>query len=282
MNECTGKTYKLLNMPEGHVIHRLAHAFNQDFRGVELEVSSPQGRFSEQSSQLDGHQLERAEAWGKHLFLLFDAPTPESIIYIHLGLIGQFLFEDPDSRRGQIRLHISNGQLAANLRGPQWCRLISEAEYEAVLAKVGWDPLREGTDPAPLRAKVQRSKRAIGSLLMDQKLFAGVGSIYRTEVLFRQRIEPGRAGSEISDEEFAGIWSDLVQLMDYGVEVGKIDTVADEHTPEAMGRDPRKDDHGGEVYVYRRAGLDCYVCGTPVSSRILEGRKLYWCKTCQA
>ena len=64
MNECTGKTYKLMNMPEGHVIHRLAHAFNQDFRGVELEVSSPQGRFSEQSSQLDGHQLERAEAWG--------------------------------------------------------------------------------------------------------------------------------------------------------------------------------------------------------------------------
>lgn len=269
-------------MPEGHVIHRLAHAFNQDFRGMDLEVSSPQGRFAVEASQLDGYRLERAEAWGKHLFLIFDAPSPEHIVYIHLGLIGQFLFEDPDSRRGQIRLHISNGQLAANLRGPQFCRLMTEADYEAVLRRVGWDPLRAGTDPAELKAKVQRSQRAIGSLLMDQKLFAGVGSIYRTETLFRQRIEPGRAGAELSDEEFAGIWQDLVQLMDYGVEVGKIDTVSPEHTPEAMGRDPRKDDHGGEVYVYRRAGQPCYVCGTPVAARIMEGRKLYWCPTCQS
>ena len=269
MNESTGNTYKLFNMPEGHVIHRLAHAFNRDFRGMELEVLSPQGRFAQEASQLDGHRLERAEAWGKHLFLLFDTEAPENIVYIHLGLIGQFLFEDPESRRGQIRLHISNGQEAANLRGPQFCRLMTEADYEAVLARVGFDPLREGTDPSALRVKVQRSKRAIGSLLMDQKLFAGVGSIYRTETLFRQRIEPERPGTQISDDEFADIWSDLVQLMKYGVDVGKIDTVSPEHTPEAMGRDPRKDDHGGEVYVYRRAGLPCYVCATPVASRIM-------------
>jgi len=48
-----------------------------------------------------------------------------------------------------------------------------------------------------------------------------------------------------------------------------------------MGREPRKDDHGGEVYVYRRAGLPCYVCGTPVAERVMEGRNLFWCPTCQ-
>src|SRR5699024_4242605 len=90
ITECTGKTYKLFNMPEGHVIHRLAHTFNQDFRGMDLEVSSPQGRFAAEAKQLDGWRLERAEAWGKHLFLLFDAPSPTHIIYVHLGLIGQF------------------------------------------------------------------------------------------------------------------------------------------------------------------------------------------------
>ncbi|HHT59299.1 Fpg/Nei family DNA glycosylase [Corynebacterium stationis] len=268
-------------MPEGHVIHRLAHTFNRDFRGMDLQVSSPQGRFAAEAEQLDGHRLERAEAWGKHLFLLFDAPSPSHIVYIHLGLIGQFLFEDPDTLRGQIRLHISNGEQAANLRGPQWCRLITEEEYEAQLAKVGWDPLIAGTDPAPLQAKVQRSKRAIGSLLLDQGLFAGVGSIYRTEVLFRQQIVPFRPGNELSDAEFSALWQDLVALMQDGVDVGRIDTVAPEHTPEAMGRDPRKDDHGGEVYVYRREGLPCYVCGTPVVSRIMEGRKVFWCATCQ-
>jgi len=48
-----------------------------------------------------------------------------------------------------------------------------------------------------------------------------------------------------------------------------------------MAREPRKDDHGGEVYVYRRAGLPCYVCGAPVSQRVMEGRNLFWCPVCQ-
>ena len=55
----------------------------------------------------------------------------------------------------------------------------------------------------------------------------------------------------------------------------------DEHSPEAMDRPPRKDDHGGEVYVYRRAGDPCYVCGTPIASAVVEGRNLFWCPDCQ-
>lgn len=70
--------------------------------------------------------------------------------------------------------------------------------------------------------------------------------------------------------------------MNYGVEHGRIDTVRAEHSPEAMGREPRKDDHGGEVYVYRRAGLPCYVCGTPIAEQVMEGRNLFWCPTCQS
>src|SRR5699024_1112564 len=90
-----------------------------------------------------------------------------------------------------------------------------------------------------------------------------------------------RLGNELSDAEFSALWQDLVALMNDGVAAGRIDNVAPEHTPEAMGRDPRKDDHGGEVYVYRREGLPCYVCGTPVFSQIMEGRKVFWCPTCQ-
>jgi endonuclease-8 len=66
-----------------------------------------------------------------------------------------------------------------------------------------------------------------------------------------------------------------------GVKVGRIDTVRPEHLPEVTGRAPRQDRHGGEVYVYRRAGLPCLVCGTPVAAGDLAGRKLYWCPTCQ-
>jgi formamidopyrimidine-DNA glycosylase len=77
------------------------------------------------------------------------------------------------------------------------------------------------------------------------------------------------------------MWDDLVDLMAYGVGTGRIDTVRDEHTPEAMGRPPRVDDHGGEVYVYRRTGQPCLVCGSIVKTKVLEGRNLFWCPTCQ-
>ena len=77
------------------------------------------------------------------------------------------------------------------------------------------------------------------------------------------------------------MWDDLVFLMEYGVRTGRIDTVRPEHEPEAMGRPPRVDDHGGEVYVYRRDGQPCHVCGSTVRTKILEGRNLFWCPTCQ-
>jgi endonuclease-8 len=69
--------------------------------------------------------------------------------------------------------------------------------------------------------------------------------------------------------------------MRYGLRRGRIDTVRPEHTPAAMGRPPRQDRHGGEVYVYRRTGMPCLVCGTPVRTEVLATRNLFWCPTCQ-
>ncbi len=268
-------------MPEGHVIHRLARDLNAGFTGGALEVTSPQGRFSAEAELLDGHRIVRAEAVGKHLFIEFDAPHPEHIIYIHLGLIGQLTFEPAEELRGQIRLRIRAGDVAAHLRGPQWCRLITEEEYAEIRARSGEDPIRGDADPEALWPRVHRSRRTIGSQLMDQKLFAGVGNIYRAETLFRLGISPFLPGTRLTKAEFDSIWLDLVGLMAEGVESGRIDTVRADHTPEAMGREPREDDHGGEVYVYRRAGLPCYVCGTPISHRVMEGRNLFWCPSCQ-
>ena len=235
---------------------------------------------------MDGSELIQAEAYGKHLFLHFSAATPAHIVHIHLGLIGKLYFEDADAEWGQIRLHITLADAApsapaANLRGPQWCRLITEEGYAKALSTVGQDPIREDADPAALWKRVHRSQRTMASLLMDQKLFAGVGNIYRAEVLFRQGMSPFLPGADLTRAQFEAIWEDLVELMRYGAEVSRIDTVFPQHTPEAMGRPPRKDDHGGEVYVYRRAGQPCHVCGTPVSMQVFEGRNLFWCPHCQ-
>jgi endonuclease-8 len=69
--------------------------------------------------------------------------------------------------------------------------------------------------------------------------------------------------------------------MTAAVATGRIDTVHSAHTPEAMGRPPRVDRHGGEVYVYRRPGQPCLVCATPVRQAALAGRHSYWCAHCQ-
>jgi len=81
--------------------------------------------------------------------------------------------------------------------------------------------------------------------------------------------------------QWHAIWADLVDLMHEGVVHNRIDTVRPEQTPEAMGREARKDDHGGEVYVYRRTAAPCLVCGTAVRTSVLVGRNIFWCPRCQ-
>ncbi|MDO5077595.1 Fpg/Nei family DNA glycosylase [Corynebacterium sp.] len=268
-------------MPEGHVIHRLAADIESAFAGKKVQVSSPQGRFAHAAAKLNGSQVTSAEAWGKHLFVHFDAPHTEHIVHIHLGLIGTLRFTPTAAPTGQVRLRICTDSVAADLRGPQWCRLLTPAEVDAAIAKLGADPLRIDADPSATWHTVQRSTRSIASLLMDQKLFAGVGNIYRAETLFRLGINPFVPGRALDRAEFDAVWEDLVELMADGVRTGRIDTVRPEHTPERMGRPPRKDDHGGEVYVYRREGQPCWQCGTEIAHKVLEGRNLFWCPTCQ-
>ncbi|AKK04245.1 Fpg/Nei family DNA glycosylase [Corynebacterium epidermidicanis] len=265
-------------MPEGHVIHRLARDLNSAFTQTTPQVSSPQGRFATEAAQLDQQTFIGADAHGKHLFITFDHPLQ---IHIHLGLIGKFHLSEPKDPTPTTRLRIANDHTTADLIGPQWCRLITEDARAHTLAKLGADPLREDADPEWVWTRVHRSNRTIGSLLMDQKLFAGVGNIYRAEPLFRLGISPFLPGKQLSRPLFDALWTDLTELMADGVTKGRIDTIRPEHTPEAMGRPPRKDDHGGEVYVYRRAGQPCHVCGTPIEHQVMEGRNLFWCPGCQ-
>ena len=112
-------------------------------------------------------------------------------------------------------------------------------------------------------------------------MLIGVGNVYRAEVLFRHQLDPLQPGCELRLDQWEELWSDLVGLMGDGVRRGRIDTVRPEHDPVLTGRAPRQDRHGGEVYVYRRAGDPCLVCGTAVATVRHVGRNLYWCPNCQ-
>src|SRR5690606_29127649 len=238
-------------MPEGHTLHRLALDVNAGFARRAVAVSSPQGRFAESAALLDGSTLVEATAHGKHLFVEF---AGSRLLHIHLGLIGSLRFGPPAPPQGEVRLRLATPELVADLRGPQACALRTPEEVAALIGRLGPDPLRDDADPELAWQRIRRSSRPIAALLMDQQILSGVGNVYRAEVLFRNRITPHRSGNRLSRRSWLAIWSDLVQLMPKGVIDNRIDTVRPEHTPEAMGRPPRVDDHGGEVYVYRRHG----------------------------
>ncbi|HWC81357.1 MAG TPA: DNA-formamidopyrimidine glycosylase family protein [Pseudonocardiaceae bacterium] len=267
-------------MPEGHTLHRLALLHESRYAGAPVEVTSPQGRFGTHATQVDGQVLQRAEAHGKHLLHVYG---PDLTVHIHLGLYGTFdehelPVTDPV---GQVRMRMVGRTHWTDLRGPNTCELLVDEEVAALHARLGPDPLRDDADPERSWPRIGRSPSPIAMLLLGQRVIAGVGNVYRAEVLFRHNINPMTPGERISHEQWLAIWADLVDLMREGVRLGRIDTVRAEHTPEATGRPPRQDRHGGEVYVYRRTDQPCLVCGTPVSAKDLAGRNLYWCSTCQ-
>jgi len=267
-------------MPEGHTLHRLATDLTAAFAGRRVRVSSPQGRFAADAAALDGATVVAAESAGKHLFVELEG---ERYVHVHLGLIGSFDVRSGAAPApvGQVRLRIENGEAYADLRGAIVCDLVGPERRATVLGALGPDPLRPDADPDRAWQRVRRSTRPIGDLLLDQSVLAGVGNVYRAEVLFRQRIHPQRPGNTLRVGQWRAIWDDLVVLMAEGVRVGRIDTVRPEHTPEAMGRAARDDDHGGEVYVYRRTGQACLVCQRPVRTEVLAGRNSFWCARCQ-
>lgn len=267
-------------MPEGHTLYRLADDVQAAFAGEKVAVSSPQGRFADSAALIDEQVMEAAESAGKHLFVCFGN---DQVLHVHLGLIGGLSLAPSPAPPpvGAVRVRIEGETTYADLRGAIVCELVTPARMAQIIAKLGPDPLRPDADPERAFARIHRSHKPVGALLMDQTVLAGVGNVYRAELLFRARLHPLTPGQRVSKRRWNRMWADLVGLMADGVRTGKIDTVRAEHDPDATGRPPRVDDHGGEVYVYRRVGQLCFVCSATVRSQLLEGRNLFWCPRCQ-
>jgi endonuclease VIII len=155
--------------------------------------------------------------------------------------------------------------------------VIEEPEIADVVAKLGPDPLRRDADGSLAWARIRKSRRPIGALLMDQAVIAGIGNVYRNELLYRHRVDPYRPGTHIDEAEIEAMWTDLVALMKVGLRRGKIIVVRPEHDHGAPSYAPERP----RTYVYRRAGEPCRVCGTTIRTAELAGRNLFWCPNCQ-
>lgn len=281
--------------------------------GRQWRVSSPQGRFAAGAARLTERAPDSAQAWGKQLFIHLGP----DIWQVHLGLYGAFSFRGdssftgaetlgaprsaaaqldpqydddgwivPEPPRGEVRarVHVPNGW--ADLRGPARCQVLNPMQYEAVIARLGPDPLRQAgpqTDPDMLQqfaVGLRRRRISIAAALLDQAVIAGVGNIYRAESLFLERIDPHTPAGELTDAQITDLWDRLTELLRRGVREGIIRTV----DPEDPHLGLRGADLTGAVrrhWVYQHQGTPCLRCGATVQTQQLQGRRLYWCPGCQ-
>ncbi len=263
-------------MPEGHTIHRLARRHHALFAGATLAASSPQGRFSAGAAAIDGRVLDSADAYGKHLFYRFGG----DVLHVHLGLIGRFpsYTRDIPEPTPATRLVISNGSAAAHLSGPMTCRLVTADEAAAVTAALGPDPLRTRGGRRAFATALGRRRAPVAAVLLDQSVIAGIGNVYRSEILFLCGIHPATPANELSDDDIECLWRTAGTQLRLGLRLGRIITIrlAD------VGARRRLDlDEDERRYVYHRDGLPCHRCGSIVRRSDIGARSAWWCPGCQ-
>jgi len=113
---------------------------------------------------------------------------------------------------------------------------------------------------------------------MDQSVVSGIGNVYRAEILFRHGLDPHRPASAVDVESAAALWKDWAALLKQGVKTGVMMTRNDLSEAQYRRALTRSTDR---YFVYKREGLPCRVCETPVVLEMMSARKLYFCPSCQ-
>jgi endonuclease-8 len=261
-------------MPEGHTIHRLAKDHAAALGGAPVAVSSPQGRFTDGAARVDGTVLDGVEAYGKHLFYDFGG---DHLLHVHLGLFGKFwaIPVPPPPTRRAVRLRLEGATGGFDLSGPTACELLDPGGRAGIVARLGPDPLRRDADPDRAWAAIGRRRTPIGQALMDQSVLAGIGNVYRAEVLFVHGLHPLVPSNQVDRETWDAMWAWLVRQLRLGVKEQRIITVDPKEVGRARSRIPR----GEATYVYKQDR--CRRCGTEVRRWDLAGRWAYACEVCQ-
>jgi|SRR5262245_51476927 len=243
-------------MPEGDSLHRAARRL-QVLVGERVAVETPHPRAAAErvAERLDGRTLEAVEAVGKNLLLSFEGGL---VLRSHLRMSGRWqVVERGRARRGKPWLVLSGADREAVL----WNGPVLELSTRAA-SRLGPDILAGPPDLASMVANLRREPggRELGDALLDQRLVAGIGNVWKAEALWRARLSPWLRLDSVEDEELERVLGEAATLMRASVE---------------GVREARS--------VYRKAGRPCRRCGTPIRSRGQgdDNRTAYWCPSCQ-
>jgi endonuclease VIII len=243
-------------VPEGDTLHRVARRL-QALVGerVEVEARHPRAASTGVAERLDGRVLESVEAHGKNLLLRFQGGY---VLRSHLRMSGSWRLVDSRAEvLGRPWLVLRGTEQTAILRGGSVLEL-----HERAVHRLGPDILASPPDFDAMLAKLRASDqgRQLGDALLDQRLVAGIGNLWRAEALWRARLSPWLALAEASDDELLEALRQAARLMR-----GSLDATKEQRV------------------VYRRAGRPCPRCGEPIRSRGQgdANRTAYWCPKCQ-
>jgi endonuclease-8 len=259
-------------VPEGHKTHYLARHHSNLLAGYKLRVTSPQGRFAEDAKQVDGQKLEAVQAVGKHLFYCFPKGR---LIHVHLGRYGSFKEHvGAPEPKGLVRMRLMGSTVTIDLNGPTQCRVIDTEKRAEIEAGLGPDPLGDGTC-AQAWQRVKTSQQPLGAILLDQSIIAGIGNIFRAELLFELSLSPLRKGSELTATEFRALWKVLLRMMRVSTKHNQIIAL----TAREAGKPLDRLDSDQRLRIYGKS--HCPRCACEIRVLKIAARKLYVCPTCQ-
>lgn len=243
-------------MPEGDSLHRAARKL-QALVGehVRVETPNPRAAASVSAAALDGRRLESVEAVGKNLLLRFEGGL---VLRSHLRMTGRWqVVERGAARHGTPWLVLSGAEREALL----WNGPVLELTARGT-RRLGPDILADPPDVAAMVANLRRehAARELGDALLDQRLVAGIGNVWKAESLWHAQLSPWSRLGDVSDEQLGRVLAEAARLMRASLEHGR-----------------------AERAVYRRAGRPCPRCGEPIRSRGQgdDNRIAYWCPGCQ-
>ena len=243
-------------MPEGDSLHRAARRL-QLLVGERVGVEAPHPRAAARgvAERLDGRKLLGVEAVGKNLLLSFEGGL---VLRSHLRMTGRWQVRPAGSpRRGRPWLVLQ----CTNYEALLWNGPVLELSTRGT-RRLGPDILAEPPEVERMVGNLRREHRdrELGDALLDQRLVAGIGNLWRAEALWRAQVSPWRRLADISDEELGSTIEQAAQLMRRSLDSGL-----------------------RQRGVYRQAGRPCPRCGTPIASRGQgdANRIAYWCPTCQ-
>lgn len=268
-------------MPEGDSIHRVANRYRPTLVGSTIRqlVLRDRGPID----RLVGAGVTAIDVHGKNMVIRIE---PDWGIRIHLGMRGRWQHYAPGEpwrwRKHTASLALCTDTLEVGCFRAMKCELlrgVALARHPALL-RLGPDLLGDDVDFDRVVARARepdRQRIAVGELLLDQRVAAGIGNVYRSEVLFAERVHPATPVHRLTDDQLRRLYARARELMQRNLGPGRRTTTTEDRRRVADRR------MLPELYVYGRHHQPCLVCRAPIEVARTgdQARTTYWCRACQ-